>query len=320
MSKIWGALLSTLLLFSQVIHAQKPDTLIKKLDSLQKKPASDSASGKKINISQTAYNERTKINVPVYFILLGTDFTQEVTGPFHTKKKAWGKVAAFAAIEGGMFLLDKPVQRYATQLMDRNQNFKKLSHNITNFGGLYEGYTLAAFGLYGWVFKNEKMKTTTFLATQSYIVAGAVQEIGKFLTGRQRPNFLEQGETEPNNIFRGPSFSLKHGSTSFPSGHTTAAFAAATVFAQEYKDRPWVPVLYYSAATLIGLSRITENAHWISDVFAGAALGYITGLQVVRNYHRYAYLRNHKTPSTSISFTGQYNYNHVEPALVVHLR
>jgi hypothetical protein len=32
----------------------------------------------------------------------------------------------------------------------------------------------------------------------------------------------------------------------------------------EYKDRPLVPLISYSAATLIGLSRITENAHWIT--------------------------------------------------------
>ena len=98
---------------------------------------------------------------------------------------------------------------------------------------------------------------------------------------------------------------------------STAAFAAATVFAREYKDHLWVPILSYSAATLIGLSRITENAHWASDVFAGAALGYVTGLQVVRNYHRYAYLKNHKTPVKSVSFDVQFNYDHIEPALVV---
>src|SRR5438067_9736943 len=279
-----------LLFIGQVTQAQKADTLIKKLDSL-KQTHKDSASGKKINVNATAYNEQTKITVPAYFVLLGTDFTQEVTGPFHSTKKTWGKVAGFAVIEGGLFLVDKPVQHYVTNLMGRNPNLKGLSHYVTNFGADYEIYTLAAFGVYGWVFKNQKMKTTTLLATQSYLVAGAVEALTKLVTGRQRPNYVIT-ETDPRPMFRGPAFSVKHGSTSFPSGHTTAAFAAATVFAQEYRDRLWVPILSYSAASLIGLSRITENAHWASDVFAGAALGYVTGLQVVRNYHRYAYLKN----------------------------
>jgi membrane-associated phospholipid phosphatase len=304
--------------FTQASQAQKPDTLIKKLDSL-KQTHTDSASGKKININSTAYNEHTRMTASAYFVLLGTDFTQEVTGPFHSTKKTWVKVGGFAVLEGGLFLADKPIQQYATDLMSRNPHLKGISHYVTQFGAAYEIYTLAAFGAYGWIFKNEKMKTTTLLATQSYLVAGAVQGLTKFLTGRQRPNYIET-ESDPRPIFRGPSFSLKHGSTSFPSGHTTAAFAAATVFAQEYKDRVWVPILSYSAATLIGLSRITENAHWASDVFAGAALGYVTGLQVVRNYHRYAYLKNHKTPAKTVSFNVEFNYDHIEPALVVTFR
>ena len=309
----------TLLFVNQAAFSQN-DTLIKKLDSLQKVPSSDSAGGKKANISETAYNERTEITPRVYFVLLGTDFVQEVTGPIHTKKKGWGKVVAFAGIEAGLFFLDKPIQRYAVNLMDQNKESQSVSHYITNFGGVYEGYALAGFGFYGWVFKNDKMKNTTLLATQSYLVAGAMEALVKFVTGRQRPNYLEPDKNDPNNIFRGPTFSLKQGSTSFPSGHTTAAFAAATVFAQEYRDKPIIPIISYTSATLIGLSRITENAHWITDVFAGAALGYITGLQVVRNYHRYAYMQNHKNKSVSFSFNPQFNYDHVEPGVVLHLR
>jgi membrane-associated phospholipid phosphatase len=297
-------------------QAQKTDSLIKKLDSL--KTRGDSASGKKININQTAYNERTKITPRVYFVLLGTDFVQEVTGPFHSSSGTWGKVAGFAVIEGGIFLLDKPVQDYATKLMTRNDKFQGVSHYVTNFGATYEGYTLAALGLYGFVFKNDKIKTTTLLATQSYLVAGAMEGIIKFVTGRQRPNYIADA-TDPKPRFHGPDFSIKTGSTSFPSGHTTAAFAAATVYAEEYKDRPWVPVLAYSAASLIGLSRITENKHWISDVFAGAALGYVTGLQVVRNYHRYAYLQNHKQKG-KVSFNMEYNFGHLEPGFIYTFR
>jgi len=312
------AIMVVMAFITQGSWAQKTDTLIKKLDSLRQ-THKDSASGKKINVNESAYNEHTKMTARTYFILLGTDFTQEVTGPFHSSKKTWVKVGGFAVLEGGLMLLDQPIQQYATDLMSRNPNLKAVSHYVTQFGAAYEIYTLAACGIYGWVFKNEKMKTTTLLATQSYIVAGAMQGLTKFLTGRQRPNYIET-ESDPRPIFRGPGFSLQHGSTSFPSGHTTAAFAAATVFAREYKDRLWVPILSYSAATLVGLSRITENAHWASDVFAGAALGYVTGLQVVRNYHRYAYLKNHKTPVKSVSFDVQFNYDHIEPALVVTFR
>ena len=303
-----------LYLFVQVAQSQKVDSLAKKLDSLKTNAITDSAKGKEINVSGTAYNERTKMNGRVFFTLLGTDFTQEITGPFHTPARSWHKVLGFAVIEGGLFLLDKPVQRNVTDFMSHNGNLRGVSRYVTNFGLMYEIYTLAAFGVGGWVFNRPKMRTTTLLATQSYLVAGAVQELTKFLTGRQRPAYTPEG-AKPRPSFNGPGFTLKHGSSSFPSGQTTAIFAAATVYAQEYKNLKWAPYLAYGAATLVGVSRITENKHWISDVFAGAALGYVTGLQVVRNYHRYAYLQNHKPKKGNVSFNLHLNYDHLEPGV-----
>src|SRR5258707_13089371 len=73
---------------------QQPYTLIKKLDSLSKK--TDSTGGQVNNISQAAYNEKTKITVPVYFILLGSDMKQEITAPFHFHKKSWIKAGVIA--------------------------------------------------------------------------------------------------------------------------------------------------------------------------------------------------------------------------------
>jgi membrane-associated phospholipid phosphatase len=305
-----------------IVHAQQPDSLGHKLDSLRNR--GDSAAGREINVSKEMYTEKTRITPRVYFTLLGTDFVQEVTGPFHTPAKSWQKVAGFALVEGGLFLADKKVQKFATDLMERNDRMKNVSQYVTNFGGTYETYTLLGFAAYGYVFKSDKVKTTTWLATQSYLASGAMQFLLKYLTGEQRPNYVDPNNpmASPAPIFHGPAFSFKHAgsTTAFPSGHTTAIFAAATVFAQEYKDEILIPVISYSAATLVGLSRITQNAHWLSDVFAGAALGYITGLQVVRNYHRYAYLQNHKPKRASISFGVEYNINHVEPSVVIKFR
>jgi membrane-associated phospholipid phosphatase len=68
---------------------------------------------------------------------------------------------------------------------------------------------------------------------------------------------------------------LLSGIGSFPSGHTVAAFSIATVFAERYrKQHRWVPYVAYGTAALIGFSRLTLSAHFPSDVFLGAALGY----------------------------------------------
>jgi membrane-associated phospholipid phosphatase len=294
--------------------AQNTDTLIKKLDSMHKheeKPGNKP----EIDVNKNDYTYQTNITPKAYFVLLGTDLVQEVTGPFHAPKKTWIKVGEFAVIEAALVAFaDRPVQRTATQFMTDHPGAKNTSQYITNFGGAWEGYTLAAFAAYGIIFKSNKVKTTTLLATQSYLAAGAMESLNKFLTGRQRPYGVDESQPNANLIFRGPSSNSLV--SSFPSGHTTAAFSAATVFAQEYKDQTLIPVVAYTAATLVGISRITQNAHWISDVFAGAALGYVTGKQVVYNYHRYARLQAGKEKKMSFIFNLQYNDGIIMPGMV----
>jgi membrane-associated phospholipid phosphatase len=305
-------------------HAQKPDTLIKKLDSLSKK--TDTTGGQKNNTNPSAYNETTKLNFPTYFILLGSDIKQAFTKPFHMKPRDWKYVAGFAGATVAVSLVDKPIQRYALKQRNRSSALRNVSTYVTNFGGPYEVYTLGALGAYGFIFKVDKVKTTTLLATQAYITGGLVESVLKTLTGRQRPYFTDSTIVQASPTFHGPLYKTpkdvngKKINSSFPSGHTTVAFAAATVFAMEYKNRPWIPVLSYSAATLIGISRITENKHWATDVLVGAALGYLTGRQVVNNYHRYAKLKAPTQNKSTLKFNLEYNFGHVMPGFVYTFR
>ena len=299
------------------------DTLINKLDSLNKK--TDSAGGQVNNISPKAYNENTKITFNTYFILLGSDLKQSFTKPFHMTGKDWGNVGKFALVVGAVSLADESIQKSALHLRNNNNGVAGVSKYVTNFGGMYEAYTLAALGAYGIIFKNEKMKTTTLLATQAYITAAAVESVVKLLTGRTRPSYYSPGiEAEPK--FFGPfakgsvNSGHKKVSSSFPSGHTSVAFAAATVYAMEYKDKPIVPIIAYSAATMIGLSRITENKHWTTDVLVGAALGFLSGKQVVNNYHRYSKLKAPNQKKNTVTFNLNYYSGHFEPGLVYKFR
>jgi membrane-associated phospholipid phosphatase len=280
-------ILMVFLLSAGASYGQETDTLVKKLDSLQKVEAKNKP---KNAVDKEEYTSQTNITPKGYVILLGTDFVQEVTSPF---------------------------QKFATKFMADNPGLKNTSQYITNFGASYEGYVLVAFAAYGLIFKSNKVKTTTLLATQAYIVSGAMSEAVKYITGRIRPNFSSD---QQNNVFLGPGIfnGNKPGSgfgSSFPSGHTTAAFSAATVFAYEYKDQILIPVIAYTAAGLVGVSRITQNAHWATDVLAGFALGYITGKQVVNNYHRYARLRTGKE-KVSYHFNLEYNNGVIMPGMV----
>jgi membrane-associated phospholipid phosphatase len=121
---------------------------------------------------------------------------------------------------------------------------------------------------------------------RAVLVSGAITAVTKGVVGRARP-FAAPGDPD--------MFSPGHGFTngslaSFPSGHTSAAFATATVLARElgvaHPEARWiVNPLLFGGATFVGFSRVYDRQHWPSDVIAGAALGAITGFEVVAHAH-----------------------------------
>lgn len=306
--------------------AQKPDTLIKKLDSLR--TLGDTA--KQINNTEKwAFTDRTNLTGASYFTLLGSNLKQSFTKPFHMKQKDWLNLGKFILVEAALsYTVDEPVQRNVLDWRNNSNTVASTSNYITRFGGLYEIYTLTGLAATGYLTHNNKLTTTTLLATQSYITAGAIQLVLKALTGRQRPSYTDRYTLDAEPRFNGPFYKSVDANgyktnSSFPSGHTTAAFAAATVYSLEYKDKKLVPFISYGIATAIGLSRIVENKHWLTDVVAGAALGYITGQQVVNNYHRYARIKNDeaaKKKKGTVVFNLGYNNGVLEPGFVYSFR
>jgi membrane-associated phospholipid phosphatase len=134
----------------------------------------------------------------------------------------------------------------------------------------------------GWLFGDSKLRKTAVMAAEAYFHNGVFTYLGKLAFARQRP-FVDG--TDHWHFFPYSLQGHKPSATayqSFPSGHTSGIWAIATVFAKQYRDTKWVPVLAYSAATLTGISRVTENKHWLSDVIFGAALGYGIGNFVVK--------------------------------------
>lgn len=63
---------------------------------------------------------------------------------------------------------------------------------------------------------------------------------------------------------------------SFPSGHTSFAFAGATLLARRWQDEhdgSWLGYALYLPATYVGVSRMEGERHWLTDITFGAALG-----------------------------------------------
>ena len=140
----------------------------------------------------------------------------------------------------------------------------------------------AAFLVVGHFRHDSYAEHTALLAGEAYADSAIVDIVMKVSTRRLRPS-----DIAPNGNFSDTFFSshknLSGTSTSFPSGHAAAAFSIATVFAHRYRWHRWVPWVAYGAAGAISFSRVTTQAHFPSDVFLGAALGFtITKFAVLR--------------------------------------
>ncbi|MFD2785376.1 phosphatase PAP2 family protein [Hymenobacter rubripertinctus] len=73
--------------------------------------------------------------------------------------------------------------------------------------------------------------------------------------------------------------------SSFPSAHTAEAFMTATLLHEQFgKDRPWVSVAGYTVATATGAMRMLNDRHWVTDVVAGASIGFLSAEAVWRLY------------------------------------
>jgi membrane-associated phospholipid phosphatase len=126
------------------------------------------------------------------------------------------------------------------------------------------GVTLVAGWAAGKVFHSPTLERASVRSGIAIIAAGTVAEGLKIAIGRARPN------DEPEHPYRFKPFS---GNNSFPSGHATIAFAAATAISRE-TDARWAPWITYPTAAVVCWSRLRDNKHWLSDVVAGAAVGY----------------------------------------------
>lgn len=196
--------------------------------------------------------------------------------------------AGFVGLTVAMFPIDKSVAgRLQNPNTQANQFFKNASTDVRILGD--PGTTIIAVSMYG-VGRVAGWKNVADFGlhgAEAIAVAGATTTFLKGVIGRARP--FVSIDTNPHDFHFGRGFNQGN-FQSFPSGHTTAAFAmAATVTSESQRWWPrqtWIvaPTMY-GAATMVGLSRMYNNAHWASDVAVGAAIGTFAGIKIVRYNH-----------------------------------
>lgn len=230
---------------------------------------------------------------------------EQATAPFKFKKKEWLITGATIGITATLLHFDNDIDKWATVQKQKHNWVNKSSPVITQFGDIYSYSSIVAAGLISAAFNKPKGVQTSLLATEALITSGAWVQLIKHFTGREDPSASYIYSKVPGGKWWGPFAQYDqdvpvYKSTSsfdaFPSGHTAAAFSIATVFASQYSDTKVIPIISYSMATLVGVSRLTEHAHWASDVFVGGLIGYICGKQVVNRYNKI-----HQNPSDLFS-------------------
>jgi len=202
-----------------------------------------------------------------------------------------GKDAALlGAFAAGTLLLAPLDARIAARLQNpATQENRFLSRSATGFRLLgIPGSFVAGAAVYviGRADGQRRTQSLGLHSVESVVLADLLGVGIKVVAGRQRPN-VDASNPSGFQLWRGLRGDAYQ---SFPSGHTISAFAFASSVTRETQfwspHAAWyVGTVAYGGAALVGASRLYNNMHWASDVMAGAAIGTIVGLKVVKYTH-----------------------------------
>lgn len=224
------------------------------------------ASGFVIAVSDTTH---CKLHLKSYFKSYAIDAKDVVVAPLHWQAPQWCLVVGTTALAGIAYTQDVRINQFT--LDNKNDVATTVGNYIAEPWGHGE-YAAAIYGsmfLYGTFSHKHQYQYVAMNGVKTFILAAIVVSIPKYAFQRHRPF---ENDPPNNTLFEGPFGNFTH--TSFPSGHTTEAFAMSTFLALQFKQTKWVAPLVYSLAVLTAMQRVYDNRHWTSDVVVGAALGY----------------------------------------------
>ena len=177
---------------------------------------------------------------------------------------------AIAGVTAGLIIADSHAMPY----------FRSHDRNLDDINDVFDAPVTtgeviavpASLLFAGYLRHDDYQKSTALLCGEAYADSAIVDLAIKAITRRERPADVPPGGSFDHTFFSGGKSPFK--GSSFPSGHAAGVFSVATVIASRYQRHRWVPFVAYGFATAISFSRVTTRAHFPSDVFLGAALGY----------------------------------------------
>lgn len=184
-----------------------------------------------------------------------------LSSPLKWDRGDWLKCGFIFGATGGLISQDERVQEWFQ--LQRSSILNRVFPKVELLGN--EGAVIALSSMYlsGCLLGDTTLKKTVLLCGESALISGAIIRALKILIGRARP-YSNKG------AYCYSPFSISH--QSFPSGHTSTAFAIASCLTDECQST-LVGVIAYGVAIMVGLSMMHDNKHWASDVFLGSIIG-----------------------------------------------
>ena len=208
---------------------------------------------------------------------------------------AW--LLAVAAVGCALILPHDPA--WHQRLAGEREPWSNLAKQLSRWGDYWTGTLIitAVLWLAGAAFRRPSWRMAALACLLGASLAGLEVNIVRFTTGRPRPS-----TGLPDGLY-GPHFSRDY--FSFPSAHTTTAFATAGALAVAL---PPVGVPLLAGAAGVGWSRIYKSCHYPSDVWTGAWVGLLNGAVLgfaARRCRREDRARTGNTPAARPSFRGR---------------
>lgn len=200
------------------------------------------------------------------------------TAPARWQRAQWIELGAVAGVTAAVYGFDRRIQSGVQE--HRTASCDRAARPAEHFGnGMYLTPGLGAAYVTGALADSPRARRVGLYGFEGFILSGAITNALKSMGRRHRPY-----TGDPYDTWDGPGLSGSADNRSFPSGHSTSAFAVMTVVATEYADTGWVPPVAYGLASATAVSRVYQNKHWASDIVFGSAIGYFTSKAIV-GYH-----------------------------------
>lgn len=219
-----------------------------------------------------------------------TDTSGGAHGRFFTGKDA-AIAGLFAAGTIAMFPLDRTIAADMKNSSLQSNSFVKHTADAFRITAV-PGSAIIGGGLYviGRATHSSRMADLGLHGTEALLVGQAFGSIIKGTLGRARPYQVADSNAHDFGFMRG--FTKGSDYSSLPSGHTIAAFAAASAVTAETSrwwphSGPYIGTVMYGGATMVALERLYNDKHWASDVILAAGIGTFSGLKVVKYNHEH---------------------------------